>query len=329
MTLSIIIPVYNTEATLPLCIDSILSQSFTDFELLLVDDGSKDGSRAVCDRYAEKDSRVRVFHQKNGGCSSARNKGLDHVSGEWVYFVDSDDVVLPGGLQTLVDCIREDVDIVMAGFERSDEDGNIFYRVEDRITTLFDKRESLSTLYERYEKYYDYLGYCWMRLFRNRIIQKYHLRFDTDIRIKEDSLFIVQYLCRSNGVTVFTLTPVYKYCMRKDSLMGEYMREINDSFVDPLFSLQKMKHEIASCFSPCSELVFIANEGIWIRYHKLLARMRKHGISDDGLRRKMESIVKKELKFGFFVRKKLRKIKRIMQGWCSERKICRLCRTAA
>lgn len=206
MTLSIIIPVYNTEASLPVCIDSILSQSFTDFELLLVDDGSKDGSRAVCDRYAEKDSRVRVFHQENGGCGSARNVGLDHASGEWVYFVDSDDEVLPGGLQTLLDCIREDVDIVMAGFERSDENGAIIYRVEDRVITLF---------------------------------------------------------------------------------------------------------------------------GIWIRYHKLLARMRKHGISDDGLRRKMESIVKKELKFGFFDRKKLRKIKRIMQGWCSERKICRLCRTAA
>ena len=329
MTLSIIIPVYNTEAYLPACIDSILSQSFTDFEILLVDDGSKCECATVCDSLAEKDSRIRVYHQENGGISSARNFGLDHALGDWIYFVDSDDEVLPGGLQTLVDCIHDDVDVVMAGYERSGKDGGTTYRVEDRLITRFDKRESLSSLYERYEKYYEYLGFCWMRLFRNRIIQEFHIRFDTGIRIKEDTLFVVQYLCRSNGVTVFTLTPVYNYRQHGDSTMGRYMNDVDDSFVDPLFALQKMKHEIEASFSPCSELVFIANEGIWIRYHRMLARLKKFGINDEGLRHQMRSIVKKELKFSFFVRKKLRKIKQNMHAWCSGRKFLGLCRTTA
>ena len=83
MTLSIIIPVYNTEKYLSACLDSILPQSFADFEVLLVDDGSTDGSGAICDRYAERDPRVRVFHKENGGVSSARNMGLENAVGEW------------------------------------------------------------------------------------------------------------------------------------------------------------------------------------------------------------------------------------------------------
>lgn len=89
--ISIIVPVYNTERYLSKCIDSILSQSFTDFELLLINDGSLDYSGAICDQYAANDSRVTVFHKENGGVSSARNLGLDNARGEWVTFVDSDD----------------------------------------------------------------------------------------------------------------------------------------------------------------------------------------------------------------------------------------------
>lgn len=91
--ISVIVPVYNTEKYLDQCIQSILSQTYTDFELLLIDDGSTDTSGVICDRYAEQDSRVRVFHKANGGVSSARNMGLDNARGEWICFVDSDDWV--------------------------------------------------------------------------------------------------------------------------------------------------------------------------------------------------------------------------------------------
>ena len=91
--ISVIVPVYNVEKYLPRCIDSILNQTFTDFELILVDDGSTDNSGQICDTYAEKDSRVKVVHKKNGGVSKARNVGLDNVLGKYITFCDSDNSI--------------------------------------------------------------------------------------------------------------------------------------------------------------------------------------------------------------------------------------------
>ena len=95
MKISVIVPVYNTEKYLNKCIDSILSQTFTDFELLLVDDGSTDNSGIICDEYARKDKRVKVFHKENGGVSRARNLGIDNAHGEYLSFIDSDDYIRP------------------------------------------------------------------------------------------------------------------------------------------------------------------------------------------------------------------------------------------
>lgn len=102
MILSIIVPVYNVEVYLRKCVDSILAQTFTDFELILVDDGSPDGCPAICDEYAEKDQRVRVIHKENGGISSARNAGLDVAQGDYIGFVDSDDYILPDMYRILI-----------------------------------------------------------------------------------------------------------------------------------------------------------------------------------------------------------------------------------
>lgn len=95
---SIIVPIYNAEKTLRRCIDSILSQTFSDWELLMIDDGSTDQSGTICDQYAIKDKRIKVFHKKNGGVSSARNLGLDNARGEWITFVDADDQIISNSL---------------------------------------------------------------------------------------------------------------------------------------------------------------------------------------------------------------------------------------
>ena len=105
-TVSIIIPVYNAEHTLERCVDSVLGQEFTDFELLLVDDGSSDGSPALCDRYAAQDSRVRVIHKENGGVSAARNAAMDLAEGEFLQFLDSDDWITPDATKLLLRSAR-------------------------------------------------------------------------------------------------------------------------------------------------------------------------------------------------------------------------------
>ena len=113
MKVSVIVPVYNTRGYLARCIESILGQSFSDFELLLVDDGSTDGSGDLCDSFLTKDSRVRVFHLQNGGVSAARNYGIQQAQGEWICFVDSDDEVLKDYLQDMVSAIDADDLLVM------------------------------------------------------------------------------------------------------------------------------------------------------------------------------------------------------------------------
>ena len=106
--ISIIVPVYNTEKYLRRCVDSILAQTFTDFELLLINDGSTDSSGAICDEYTQKDSRVRVFHKENGGVSSACNLGLDNARGEWITFEDSDDTLPVNALEDIyIEMIRK------------------------------------------------------------------------------------------------------------------------------------------------------------------------------------------------------------------------------
>lgn len=103
--ITIIIPVYNKEAYLPRCLDSVLAQSVKDLEILLVDDGSTDGSAGVCDSYAQKDSRIRVIRRENGGASAARNTGIEEAKGEYIGFVDADDWIEPGMYETLLSCM--------------------------------------------------------------------------------------------------------------------------------------------------------------------------------------------------------------------------------
>ena len=112
-TISVIVPVYNTEQYLHRCIDSVLAQTYKDFELLLIDDGSTDSSGAICDEYAAKDARVKVFHKENGGVSSARRIGVEQSHGEFIYFVDSDDAILPDTLEMMCNYMTNGVDVVV------------------------------------------------------------------------------------------------------------------------------------------------------------------------------------------------------------------------
>lgn len=115
--ISIIVPVYNVKDYLVRCVDSIIKQDYEDIEVLLVDDGSNDGSENICDDYAQRDSRIRVFHKQNGGLSSARNMGLEAMAGEYVFFVDSDDYILPGILKELFTaCVKYDAEIACCGY---------------------------------------------------------------------------------------------------------------------------------------------------------------------------------------------------------------------
>lgn len=314
MLVSIIIPIYNTGRYLPRCLDSILGQVFSDFELILVDDGSTDASGDICEAYARRDSRIQVFHKENGGVSSARNMGLDYARGEWVYFMDSDDELMPNGLQTLIDCISSEVDSVLGGIVEIDGNGEES-TVEARTELPLSKKRAVVSLYSGYGSYYNYCGYMCIWLLRRSVISEHCLRFDPSIAIKEDTLFLMQFICKSGGITRQTTKPVYRYYRRTDSAMGSVSDGYNPKYVDSFHALVKMKHEVDTLFSSFSTPVFVAQQAVFIRYYTILSKMDESHIKDEPMRRNLYTIMRKEVRpmLIFKVRLKAGKIKRIIR----------------
>lgn len=218
--ISVIVPVYNTEKYLDRCIQSILAQTYSDIELLLVDDGSTDSSGAMCDRYAEQDSRVRVFHKENGGASSARNMGLDNAKGEWITFCDSDDWVYESWLQNFAENCN-DVDLVCQGIA---PEGYLAFK-NNHTRFAFDYRgainEGLLLLYE-----YSVIGYTVIKCFKRSIVEKYSLRFNTLFNLREDEEFVLRYLSVAKTMVSVDKIGYYYYvpdwCKKYTQVFNKY-----------------------------------------------------------------------------------------------------------
>lgn len=186
---SIIVPVYNSESYLDQCIQSILNQSYQNFELLLVNDGSFDTSGEICENYAELDSRVRVYHKPNGGVSSARNLGLDYACGEWIVFCDSDDWVFSSWLSNFLCDI--DVDLICQGIRYDNllleskefpfEDVSCSYKGD--VIGLLESMFDLGVI-----------GYTPIKCFKRSILDEYKIRFDQRFNFREDEEFVLKYL---------------------------------------------------------------------------------------------------------------------------------------
>lgn len=188
--ISVIVPVYNVEKYLRRCIDSILAQTFTDFELLLIDDGSnKDKSGEICDEYAVKDKRVRVFHKENGGASSARNVGLNNALGEYICFCDADDFVEQNWLYNFSLNMAKS-DMVISGFKIFQANQCV---KDNRMPELNDKLSIIQYLEEK-----NISGYLWCKCFKKEIIDRYHIKFNEKYVIWEDLDFIYRYWCHTN-----------------------------------------------------------------------------------------------------------------------------------
>lgn len=194
--LSIIVPIYNAENYLHRCIDSILAQSVTDFEVLLVDDGSKDRSGEICDKYASEDKRIRYIHTNKGGVSSARNIGLDYAIGDWITFCDSDDELLANAFNVFLSYSGRCVDLVKTGYEIVDENGNILNTMLSANTSIVSDREDILRQCEL-SKYY---GFLWNSFVKRDIIG--NLRFDKGISWCEDHIFIYSVMSRVNKMAI-------------------------------------------------------------------------------------------------------------------------------
>lgn len=306
MKVSVIVPVYNVADYLKRGIESILSQSFQDFEIILVDDGSIDLSGKICDEYASSDSRIQVIHKDNGGVSSARNAGLDMASGEWAYFMDPDDELVSDALSTLVDGINDDVDVVMGGFEEIDSEGKIVrsMKVQSGEKRNVSRIESLKPIFTPYSDDYcppAYLGYTWIRLFRMKVIEDFGLRFNESISNREAGLFTVNYLCVSRGTTCCVNKLVYRYFKRPSSatmsLQKSYNETILSSFDSTLLMLQMIKNVCPSG----SAIVKRAKEEVMSRYITIMNLMKKTDAKDEMVLDNLRNRCVKELGIPFVI----------------------------
>ncbi len=208
--ISIIVPIYNIEKFLPCCIDSILAQTFTEWELILVDDGSKDTCGSICDEYATKDGRIRVIHKPNGGLTSARNAGLAMASGEWVMYLDGDDWIEPEMLALLLRKGEETgADIVMGDFLFAYPDRDVPYRLPD-----WDDCKTTSL-----NRYITSVWTCvWGGIHKRSLYEEHQLQSPQGVTYCEDFHLIVR-LCYFARKVVNVHRPFYHYRQQEGSVM--------------------------------------------------------------------------------------------------------------
>ena len=215
--ISVIVPVYNVAPWLERCLDSIAAQTWKNLEIWLVDDGSTDGSAALCAARAEKDPRFHLLRQENAGVSAARNLALDHAAGHYLQFVDGDDFLPPDATETLARAASSTgADLVIGRFwrvagGRSAIRGHIR---EDRVLTRQDYAEEMLKAPANF-----YYGVLWNKLYRRSIVEAGHLRCDPGVSWCEDFLFNLEYLRRARLIAACA-RPVYCYVKRPGSLVS-------------------------------------------------------------------------------------------------------------
>ena len=215
--ISIIIPVYKVEPYIKKCLDSVITQTHTNLEILLINDGSPDNCGEICDEYTIKDSRIKVFHKENGGLSSALNVGLEYASGDYIGFVDSDDWIEPDMFEHLLETIQC-VDISICSYFKNIGDvtesiSNIKNIPNDVIQT-----EQMLLYPLKRDYYMGFCGYVWNKLYRAEVIKRSGLQFDENIKYAMDILFYETLVTQEKCVGRYTSKQLYHYRQREGAI---------------------------------------------------------------------------------------------------------------
>ncbi len=259
--ISIIVPVYKVERYLKRCIDSIINQSFVDWECILVDDGSPDNSGRICEEYAGKDSRFKVFHQVNAGVSAARNKGISEAKGEWIVFVDSDDWIEKDMITEMFNCaIINRADVVLCGF---------------MITDAKNKEIKIAPKFGWLDMPKDFVWYLqspWAKLFNRTIIHQNNIHFPEGIVLAEDLFFTFQMYI--NVKRIYGLNNAfYNYFQDKESAAHLITEEkINDE----VKVVKMIENELKNNGLTTKWLDFLDNKKNYVRDKYLFSLKKPH-----------------------------------------------------
>lgn len=224
--ITIIVPIYQVKPFLCKCINSILCQTYKQFELLLIDDGSTDGSAVICDEYARGYDNVKVIHKQNGGVSSARNKGIDIAEGDYIMFVDADDYVSPTMCENLVSYTDESTDIIISGFIEDFGEKQETVKVSDNICCSVDNLKQNFDLYYRLPL----LNSPFAKLYKRSLLKD--IRFNSNVSMGEDFLFNLECYKRSNNIKFIPNADYYYNCTNMGSATKTYKQEYFDCYIN-------------------------------------------------------------------------------------------------
>ncbi len=290
--ISVIIPIYNTAGYLNRCINSVLSSSYEDFELILVDDGSVDQSAFICRQYCAQDPRVKYCRQDHRGVSAARNKGIEESRGTWIVFVDSDDFISPdflgmaayGGFQEhellLFDFVRLKKGRI-AGERRAAADKNVCRRYEEKDRMYLVR--CLLNMSQLHKNGSVNLASPWAKAYKRSIIERYHIRFREDLAVYEDRLFNMEYILTAGSCT-YVRRQVYYAEVRMDSAMRGYSQDFlhNDvRYQRELYFLLNCRHIFSDVEAAYYNSVLSNMTDVLVRevFHPLSTRTYKESCS--------------------------------------------------
>ncbi len=246
---SVIVPIYNAGKYISATIDSLLAQTYQEYELILVNNNSTDDSRLICESYLERYPNVSLIDENKQGVAAARNAGINNARGEYIIFVDADDISEDNYIKVLVDEMNKGYDMVVSGYKvyRNDE---FLYEVSVDEERHFDAENYLVSIFDN--DTVDYQGFIWDKMFRTDIIKNRNIRFAEDVHYNEDRLFVTQYVSNVQKICYITNSP-YRYIIRDDSATGSsedhYVREIEFDELKAFDLILKSLHDYPKAYS--------------------------------------------------------------------------------
>jgi glycosyltransferase involved in cell wall biosynthesis len=266
---SVVVPVYNVEKYLPECVDSIISQSYANLEIILVDDGSPDNCPALCDEYAEKDKRVQVIHKKNGGLSDARNAGIKKATGKYICFIDSDDYVAKTFIEKLYEALdKNNANMSVCGYKCVYSDGTMKIDERPKEAVLGEDDYWLKVNPDMFTTFV----VAWNKLYKKEIFAK--IRYEKG-KINEDEIILHQVVSQCKRIAVIS-DKLYFYRKREDSIMGAKKKnELSDDAYEGLlgraeYFLSKGKYELCA-----QQIYFLLGETVSRRQAKKFSKRVK------------------------------------------------------
>lgn len=265
---SVIVPIYNAEKYLFDCLSSIANQEYHDFEVLLIDDGSTDGSKEVASIFLTNDRRFKYFHQQNRGVSAARNYGIKNSSGEYIIFVDSDDICDSSYLTSLINAIDNQYDFVAGGYIYSEEKTKTFeHRIPSRVGEI-SKKECINSIISDYSIY----TFPWNKIYNKNIINEFQIFFDETITYGEDLLFNLNYSKNCHSF-LFIESCGYTYQSHDGNVTGNFSDKGLESRLTFLTAIEKGEGLLTSRFQNEINLLRIKYNNVGLSLYRYMAKL--------------------------------------------------------